>query len=300
MNQSVPNDYGPSIGKENVLTYDDNEDNQARDDSCITQYNNQIPDEDFIEAFKQNFCGGSTKDSLGDEEPQKNSTTTKEGENIESSEKKTNKRGRKKKTDKTQRKHNKNTPNNIITKIKTHIINTYIISLVEKNSLNRNKKIVLKKLSNKYVRDLNTASNKKLLNMPIKKIFLRKSISIKYKNYPPDYNNNTIQKIYDEKDETKKEANVIKILNLSFRDILKMFRKRRYFRKILRKYKGRKHTNKYEGLIIEHDDYVDFIKKIYKKKKDMNYIEKLRKFCFTYEKWFKNRVEKPKRAKKNN
>lgn len=300
MNQSVPNDYGPSIGKENVLTYDDNEDNQARDDSCITQYNNQIPDEDFIEAFKQNFCGGSTKDSLGDEEPQKNSTTTKEGENIESSEKKTNKRGRKKKTDKTKRKHNKNTPNNIITKIKTHIINTYIISLVEKNSLNRNKKIVLKKLSNKYVRDLNTASNKKLLNMPIKKIFRRQSISIKYKNYPPDYNNNTIQKIYDEKDETKKEMNVIKILNLSFRDILKMFRKRRYFRKILRKYKGRKLVNKYEGLIIEHDDCVDFIKNVYKNIKDMNYIEKLRKFCFRYEKWFKNRVERPKRAKKNN
>ena len=202
MNQSVHNDYGPSIGKENVLTYDDNEDNQARDDSCNTRYNNQIP-EDFIEAFKQNFCGGSTKDSLGDEDTQKN------GENIESSEKKTNKRGRKKKTDKTQRKHNKNTPNNIITKIKTHIINTYIISLVKKNSLNRNKKIVLKKLSHKYVKNLNTASNNKLLNRAIKKIF-RQSISIKYKNYPPDYNKTTIQKIYDEKDETKKEANIIK------------------------------------------------------------------------------------------
>ena len=70
------------------------------DDYWNRQYNNQIP-EDFIEAFKQNFCGGSTKDSLGDEDTQKN------GENIESSEKKTNKRGRKKKTDKTQRKHNK-------------------------------------------------------------------------------------------------------------------------------------------------------------------------------------------------
>jgi hypothetical protein len=294
MNQSVPNDYGPSIGKENVLTYDDNEDNQARDDSCITQYNNQIPDEDFIEAFKQNFCGGSTKDSLDDEDTQKN------GENIESSEKKTNKRGRKKKTDKTQRKHNKNTPNNIITKIKTHIINTYIISLVEKNSLNRNKKIVLKKLSNKYVRDLNTASNKKLLNMPIKKIFLGQNITNKCTRYPRKHNKITIKKIYDEKDETKKETNVIKILNLSFRDILKMFRKRRYFRKILRKYKGRKLVNKYEGLIIEHDDCVDFIKNVYKNIKDMNYIEKLRKFCFRYEKWFKNRVERPKRAKKNN
>ena len=293
MNQSVPNDYGPSIGKENELTYDDIEDNQARDDSCNTRYNNQIP-EDFIEAFKQNFCGGSTKDSLDDEDTQKN------GENIESSEKKTNKRGRKKKTDKTQRKHNKNTPNNIITKIKTHIINTYIISLVEKNSLNRNKKIVLKKLSNKYVRDLNTASNKKLLNMPIKKIFLRQSITNKCTRYPRKHNKITIQKIYDEKDETKKEANVIKILNLSFRDILKMFRKRRYFRKILRKYKGRKLVNKYEGLIIEHDDCVDFIKKVYKNIKDMIYIEKLRKYCFIYEKWFKNRVEKPKRAKKNN
>ena len=205
MNQSVPNDYGPSIEKENELTYDDIEDNQARDDSCNTRYNNQIP-EDFIEAFKQNFCGGSTKDSLGDEDTQKN------GENIESSEKKTNKRGRKKKTDKTQRKHNKNTPNNIITKIKTHIINTYIISLVEKNSLNRNKKIVLKKLSNKYVRDLNTASNKKLLNMPIKKIFLRR-ITTKCTRYPRKHNKITIQKIYDEKDETKKETNVIKILN---------------------------------------------------------------------------------------
>ena len=52
MNQSVPNDYGPSIGKENELTYDDIEDNQARDDSCNTRYNNQTP-EDFIEAIEQ-------------------------------------------------------------------------------------------------------------------------------------------------------------------------------------------------------------------------------------------------------
>ena len=137
-------------------------------------------------------------------------------------------------------------------------------------------------------------------NMPLKKIFLRQSITTKCTRYPRNHNKITIQKIYDEKDETKKETNVIKILNCSFRDILKMFRKRRYFRKILRKYKGRNRVNKYEGLIIEHDDCVDFIKKVYKNIKDMNYIEKLRKYCFIYENWHKNRVEKPKRAKKNN
>ena len=295
-----PNDYDLDIEREISITYEDKEDNKARYDSCNTQYNNQTSEKELNEACELNFKWGSTTDSLGDEDTQKNSKVTKEGENIESSEKKTNKRGRKKKTDKTQRKHNENTPNNIITKIKTHIINTYIISLVEKNSLNRNKKIVLKKLSNKYVRDLNTASNKKLLNMPIKKIFLRQSITTKCTRYPRNHNKITIQKIYDEKDETKKETNVIKILNFSFRDILKMFRKRRYFRKILRKYKGRNRVNKYEGLIIEHDDCVDFIKKVYKNIKDMNYIEKLRKYCFIYEKWLKNRVEKPKRAKKNN
>ena len=300
MNSLDPSDFGPDIQKKIELTYGDNEDNKVGNDSRDTQNDNKISDKVWNEAFKQHFGGGSTMDSLDDEDTQKNSKVTKEKKNIESSEKKTNKRGRKKKTDKNRRKHDENSPNNIITKIKTHIINTYILSLVKKNSLNRNKKINLKKLPTKYVRNLNTGSNKKLLNRPIKKIFLRKSISTKYKKYPPDHNRTIIQKIYDEKDETKKEANIIKILNLPFRDILKMFRKRRYFRKILRKYKGRKHTNKYEGLIIEHDDYVDFIKKIYKKKKDMNYIEKLRKFCFTYEKWFKNRVEKPKRAKKNN
>ena len=45
-----------------------------------------------------------------------------------------------------------------------------------------------------------------------------------------------------------------------------MFRKRRYFRKILRKYKGRNRVNKYEGLIIcpsyEYLKYFDNMKNI--------------------------------------
>ena len=58
--------------------------------------------------------------------------------------------GRKKNNDNRESSHNKFSSDNIINKVKTHIFNKYIISLIEKNSLDKNDPVILKKVPTKF------------------------------------------------------------------------------------------------------------------------------------------------------
>ena len=108
-------------------------------------------------------------------------------------------------------------------KIKTHIFNHYIISLIEKNSLDE---INIQKLPTEFNAQLKKEVNKELLDTTIKDILSNQSISSKYvnpnKNIGFDYNKKIIDKILLE----KKEVKVIKILNLTLKEIVIIFRKR--------------------------------------------------------------------------
>ena len=108
-------------------------------------------------------------------------------------------------------------------KIKTRIFNNYIISLIEKNSLDE---INIQKLPTEFNAQLKKEVNKELLDTTIKDILSNQSISSKYvnpnKNIGFDYNKKIIDKILLE----KKEVKVIKILNLTLKEIVIIFRKR--------------------------------------------------------------------------
>ena len=108
-------------------------------------------------------------------------------------------------------------------KIKTLIFNHYIISLIEKNSLDE---INIQKLPTEFNAQLKKEVNKELLDTTIKDILSNQSISSKYvnpnKNIGFDYNKKIIDKILLE----KKEVKVIKILNLTLKEIVIIFRKR--------------------------------------------------------------------------
>ena len=108
-------------------------------------------------------------------------------------------------------------------KIKTHIFNHYIISLIEKNSLDE---INIQKLPTEFNAQLKKEVNQELLDTTIKDILSNQNISSKYvnpnKNIDFDYNKKIIDKILLE----KKEVKVIKILNLTLKEIVIIFRKR--------------------------------------------------------------------------
>ena len=196
--------------------------------------------------------------------------------------------GRKKKNDTTERKHNKYSEDNIIVKIKRHIINHYIISLIEKNSSKKRKGLIkLKKLPGKFIVNLEKNSNIELLKTTIKEIY-RKNISTEYTRLMTDYNIITIDEIYE-----KQEANILKIFELTLSEILIIFingldkEKDKNFDEI---------KSKIEGLNLiqknEKDSYDSFIKKNKKDIKTNNfkdYLDKIKDLCIRYEDWFINK-----------
>ena len=102
---------------------------------------------------------------------------------------KSSKLGRKKKGDNREALHDKSKRDNIMNKIKTRIFNHYIISLIEKNSLDE---INIQKLPTEFNAQLKKEVNQELLDTTIKDILSNQNISSKYvnpnKNIDFDYN----------------------------------------------------------------------------------------------------------------
>ena len=132
----------------------------------------------------------------------------------------TKKKGRKTKNDIGDRKHNKLSGDNSINKIKGYFINHYIIDIIRKNSIYGN--LRLKKVGNNFIADLKRDKNLRLYKMKIKDILKGQPISSKYKTYNDDENKKIIDDIYRQ----KKEIKVINILELTFEELLIIFRKK--------------------------------------------------------------------------
>ena len=168
-------------------------------------------------------------------------------------------------------------------KIKTRIFNHYIISLIEKNSLDE---INIQKLPTEFNAQLKKEVNKELLDTTIKDILSNQSISSKYvnpnKNIDFDYNKKIIDKILLE----KKEVKVIKILNLTLKEIVIIFRKRLNDEINNELYDELKKNNKIDDSInIEENDIINFIEKIKKEDSENldDYIEDVKHYCLTFE-----------------
>lgn len=168
-------------------------------------------------------------------------------------------------------------------KIKTHIFNHYIISLIEKNSLDE---INIQKLPTEFNAQLKKEVNKELLDTTIKDILSNQNISSKYvnpnKNIDFDYNKKIIDKILLE----KKEVKVIKILNLTLKEIVIIFRKRLNDEINNELYDELKKNNKIDDSInIEENDIINFIEKIKKEDSENldDYIEDVKHYCLIFE-----------------
>ena len=204
------------------------------------------------------------------------------------------KRGRKTKNNINKTKHNKLAIDNRTNKIKRYILNRYVRDIIKKNSIYG--AIELKKLPNKTIEVLTKNKNEELFKTKIKDIFSNEKISTKYKKFEVYENKKIIDKIYEDKKETK----IIQILDLTFQEILIIFRKKlNYYED---KEKIIEIADKIKGLdILINNTYedIDFlVKKTLEKycylspDKLEEYIIKLKVQCCYYENWFNNKISK--------
>ena len=198
------------------------------------------------------------------------------------------KKGRKNKNSDEESKHDKYGEDNIVYKIKSSIFNDYIIDTIKENSINKD--IDLKKLQTKeFTHDVTKQNNEILFPMKIKDILSEHPISTKYSTFDRFENKKIIEKIYRE----NKEINVIKILELTFEELLILYRRSLKDPEDMKKFEGIK--AKIEGLDLENENkYKDFgylIKQL-EKNHEKKYIEKVKKTCIGYENFFFDKKER--------
>ena len=209
--------------------------------------------------------------------------------------------GRKLKEDKGIGKHNSSSKDNIMNKIKTHFFH-YIRDIIKKNCIYETINFI--KFQTKFIANLKKDINIELLETKLVDILRNQKISTKNKNSDKDQNKTIIDKIYVE----KKEERVMKILELEFRELLIIFRRK--LNKPEDEKELKKIEKKIEGLdLITNDDYddtkylIDDIEKQNSNNNRMNeteleeYIEKVKECCKNYEKWFYDKIEKTKKIK---
>ena len=189
------------------------------------------------------------------------------------------KKGRKKRTDKSERNHTKNSADNIIRKIKVHIFK-YAIEIMNNNIPENYSKI--KKLSHGEINVLQIKKNIAMFSKSLGEIFTEINMSPKFTDdkYKDDNNKKLIEKI--NKDAVKKEElkKIKKILDLTFLDLLEIF-------------KGNEEMINKLGdvkLLVDNGKkgYEQFINEQKKKENvtDDDYIENLMNLINDYENWF--------------
>ena len=207
------------------------------------------------------------------------------------------KSGRKRKEDNTLSKHNKNTPDNIIKKIKTKIlkyllifINKLIYSIFDKNTIKSCLKTIngseyeekdevgfIKYLDyNIYVNKMKKDSNIKNLKTTLKD-FLSNNVSTKFKNIKDDTNKNIIE-------ELSKQNNEIFnfIFNLKLGDWLDVFLYKKEFEKF-----GKINGNQMK-IIMDSFQRVDklLINICKKYNTDYDYVSSFICHMYNFERWF--------------
>ena len=210
--------------------------------------------------------------------------------------------GRKKKGSTEKRNHTKYKEDNMIAKIKNFIFNS-ILHLLNHSYIQTNPKFIITKkniLGNKFLKinpeithSIKKKNNLYLLNTKIKNILSNK-ISSKYLVAGENHNEILIQKVYNE----KKETNIIKILELTFRELLNVFRG-------TINTELEKKINEIDGMdenFYNMEIFLEIIKKqeIDKKENEefiTNYVNYLKKLCMSFEEWFsakkgRSRIEK--------
>ena len=180
------------------------------------------------------------------------------------------KRGRKSKNDKTPGKHTKNTPDNMIKKIKTALINYIHVRL------NKNRRCIFKnflKLNKKINEYLKKDYNIKLMDMTIREIYEGNMLRAIYDEKIRDnkYNSSIIKEIFDE----NKDIETIKILNTKFIDFLNQSDTKENIFKIIKEKAFKSYSIVDAELYINHiRQHLEDFDNWFKRKPDRNYRHK--------------------------
>ena len=169
--------------------------------------------------------------------------------------------------------HGKNSDDNKMRKIKTHLMDI-IVNII--NDSLKDKTYPIYKIDKEINECLKREYNMELMERTISDIFSNTPVSSKYKkNNDKFYNYNIIQKILNE----KIELNTIDILNKKYLEMLKYIRENNL------------------------DDFLNSIKKKEKKSQNKNleeYINSIKKLFFRYEDWFKDKKGRKREKKQKN
>ena len=207
--------------------------------------------------------------------------------------------GRKKAEDNSKRKHDRNSGDNIIKKIKklfieyslkfiNNVLNSYLAKkkIIEyMRILGNNKRYysneeldnIIKALDYKYTDKIKKEEELSLLNLPLKNIFSN-NISPKYSTLKSDYNKNMIELILnDERD----NANIMFAFNLTLGEWIDIFTYKR-------KLESFENLNEVNIKELE-DKFVKvekLINEIYQKNNNKNYLSYFISYTFNYKRWF--------------
>ena len=200
------------------------------------------------------------------------------------------KKGRKNKSDKTKSLHNKESDDNIIRKIKVHIFK-YCLYVLNQNFQNKNKKNKILKLNHEKIMNLKRNANLNLFNKTLKNIFSEIEISQKFSTHNSEENKKLITKIYKG---IIKEEKIKQILDLTFSEILDIFRKN-----IIEDIENKEKINsliesKLNGVnLLINNEYegIDYlINNLRESNFQDNYIDKIIDLTLNYENWFENKI----------
>ena len=195
---------------------------------------------------------------------------------------------------KTENIHDKFKGDNIIRKIKVHIIQEKIISII--NTSLKSKKKGKKKLLKLYQKDLTSLKKDKnldLMNTTLKDIYTKNKIGEKYLDNKGKYNEKLINEIYSNDEYIELQ----KLLNLTFIEFYNIYThkltKKDLDENLLEKMKNISffNSNNFQGIEV----YINNLKEKNKKKgmpdgENDVYINTFKQYCRTYKEWFENKV----------
>ena len=195
---------------------------------------------------------------------------------------------------KTENIHDKFKGDNIIRKIKVHIIQEKIISII--NTSLKSKKKGKKKLLKLFQKDLTSLKkdkNLELMNTTLKDIYTKNKIGEKYLDNKGKYNEKLINEIYSNDEYIELQ----KLLNLTFIEFYNIYThkltEKDLDENLIQKMKNISffNSNNFQGIEV----YINNLKEKNKKKgmsDDENdvYINTFKQYCRTYKEWFENKV----------
>ena len=154
--------------------------------------------------------------------------------------------------------HDKMTPDNILKKIKSKLLNNYIIEFLN-GILNLEEK-KLKKIDYKYINELIRDKELNNLNKSLE-MLISLDISKRYKNLDSNYNKLIIEKIKKEK---KNDETIQFALNLTFMDFIELFTHKKKINDLIKFYNKKSNINCVEieeNIHGVEELFIDLVKK---------------------------------------